>query len=52
MSGAPERFTDRAGDGSTFREIRQLATWILKSLKSAAVLILKGEKKQTQTQRM
>lgn len=29
MRGAPERLTDRAGEGSTFREIRQLATWIL-----------------------
>lgn len=32
MSGAPERLTDRAGRGSTFKEIRQLATWILWSL--------------------
>lgn len=29
MSGAPERLIDRAGEGSTFREMRQLATWIL-----------------------
>lgn len=41
MSGAPERLTDRAGEGSTFREIRQLATWILWSLKSAASFILR-----------
>lgn len=41
MSGDPERLTDRAGDGSTFRDIKQLATWILWSLKSVASLILK-----------
>lgn len=45
MSGAPERLTDKAGEGSTFKEIRQLATWILWSLKSAASLILKAKKK-------
>lgn len=43
MSGAPERLTDRAGEGSTFREMRQLATWILWSLKSVASLILTEE---------
>ena len=41
MSGDPDRLTDRAGDGSTFSEMRKLATWILWSLKSAASLILR-----------
>lgn len=45
ISGPPRRLLDKAGEGSTFREIRQLATWILWSLKSAASLILR-EKRQ------
>lgn len=45
ISGPPRRLLDKAGEGSTFREMRQLATWILWSLKSAALLILTEEKK-------
>lgn len=45
ISGPPRRLLDKAGDGSTFREIRQLATWILWFLNSAASLIL-TEKRQ------
>lgn len=43
-SGPPRRLLDKAGEGSTFREMRQLATWILWCLKSAALLILTGKK--------
>lgn len=49
ISGAPARLIDRAGDGSTFREIRQLATWILWSLKSAASFILRDGKERRDT---
>lgn len=45
ISGPPRRLLDKAGEGSTFREMRQLATWILWSLKSAALLILREKKK-------
>lgn len=40
MRGSADRLSDSAGDGSTFREIRWLAIWILQSLKSTASLIL------------
>lgn len=44
ISGPPRRLLDKAGEGSTFSEMRQLATWILWSLKSAALLILTEKK--------
>lgn len=46
ISGAPDRLIDRAGRGSTFREMRQLAIWILWSLKSDASLILRDRKEK------
>lgn len=46
ISGPPRRLLDKAGEGSTFREMRQLAIWILWSLKLAALLILTGKKRQ------